>query len=69
MDFLKFHVNGKPFLVRRDMIYGVIPPLKGKGYLLSTADESLDLQVDETFEEIEEELNLIEVEIQDVAND
>ena len=69
MDFLKFHINGKPILVRRDLIYGVIPPnQKGKKYALATADEHLDGEVDESFEDIEEALNLIDVEIMDVAN-
>jgi hypothetical protein len=69
MDFLQLTVNGKPALFRIAMINGVIPPLKGKGTLIVSGDQELTLQVDESFEEICEALNALEVEILECAND
>lgn len=68
MDFILFHHRGKPNLIRTDSIMMVRAPLKGEKYLIVTSNDE-SIEVDESFKDIADSLQEMDLEVVEVAND
>lgn len=69
MTFLELHNKGQLFLLNLDSIVSVEPKLKGTGSLITVHSEESPYEADQTIEQIQEIMTILEVEFLDCAND